>query len=530
MRTFIYLSMLSLGLNAQHHFPYTVHVEPINISDLPGLHSYAVAQYDDKWLFIGGRTDGLHARQPFNAFPETLNNTDIYVVDPQADSVWSSNLNVLPTSIREQLQTTNMNFYQDGDTLYYLGGYAYSASANNHITFPNLTSIQVSGLVNAIINGDPISPFFKQITNQNFAITGGQMGKIGNTFIVVGGHRFDGRYNPMGNPTYTQAYTNQVRRFNINNSGSQLSISNYTTNTDPVHLRRRDYNLLPQKLPGGDFGYTISAGVFQPQADLPFLYPVDINDSGYVPHTNFNQYLSHYHGAKVAMYDSAEGVNHALFFGGISQYYPDANGQLIQDNAVPFVRTISLLSRFPDGRFEEYALPDKMPELQGASSEFIFNKDLPHHWSKIVLLNDIQTDTIVLGHVFGGIHAVSRNPFSQNQTNTTSADNTLFKVYLVKDQTSSVQKIHGAHEFSVNVYPNPANDYVDITAKIPDQAKAHYFITDLQGRMIVEGNQRLRPDETLRIDLPGHLASQRLILNVVFNDRYYTTHKLDVVR
>jgi hypothetical protein len=42
-----------------------------------------------------------------------------------------------------------------------------------------------------------------------------------------------------------------------------LSISNYQTVTDAVHLHRRDYNLLPQVFPNGELGYTISSGVFK---------------------------------------------------------------------------------------------------------------------------------------------------------------------------------------------------------------------------------------------------------------------------
>ena len=116
-----------------------------------------------------------------------------------------------------------------------------------------------------------------------FAVTGGHLGKIGNTFYLIGGHRFDGRYNPMGHPTYTQTYVDGIRKFTINNSGSQLSYANYTSITDEVHLHRRDYNLLPQIFPDGTEGYTLSSGVFQPTIDLPFLYPVDITASGYQP-------------------------------------------------------------------------------------------------------------------------------------------------------------------------------------------------------------------------------------------------------
>ncbi len=85
-------------------------------------------------------------------------------------------------------------------------------------------------------------------------------------FYLVGGHLFDGKYNPMGNPTYIQEYTNQIRKFAIDNSGSQLSYHNYSAITDPVHLRRRDYNLLPQIFPNGEQGgLTVSSGGFSNQ-------------------------------------------------------------------------------------------------------------------------------------------------------------------------------------------------------------------------------------------------------------------------
>ncbi|MFT5648286.1 MAG: hypothetical protein ACI976_002985 [Aureispira sp.] len=63
------------------------------------------------------------------------------------------------------------------------------------------------------MNGTAINSYFKQITDNIFAVTGGQLGKIESTFYLVGGHRFDGRYNPMGNTTYTQTYTDKIQKF-----------------------------------------------------------------------------------------------------------------------------------------------------------------------------------------------------------------------------------------------------------------------------------------------------------------------------
>ncbi len=289
------LLAFSFNAQSQSNFNYTISLEPITVDNLPGLHSYAHAQHQGKWLIIGGRKDGLHARQPFNAFPASQNNTDFYIVDVQNNQLWSASVNSLPTGIQEQLKSTNMNFYQDGDSLYIIEGYGFSASNNNHITYPNLTAVNVSGLINAIENSQTITPYFKQINDDIFAVTGGHLKKFNGKFYLVGGHRFDGRYNPMGNPTFTQTYTNQIRMFSIDYSGTQLSYNNYSAITDAVHLRRRDYNLIPQIFPNGEEGLTISSGVFQINADLPFLYPVDITSSGHTPITSFNQYLSNYH-------------------------------------------------------------------------------------------------------------------------------------------------------------------------------------------------------------------------------------------
>ncbi|MBK6835837.1 MAG: hypothetical protein IPG89_16810 [Bacteroidetes bacterium] len=73
-------------------FNYEVKLKPLTITNLPGLHSFATAQSNGKWLVIGGRKDGLHARQPFNAFPAASNNTSIYVIDPATLQFWSATL------------------------------------------------------------------------------------------------------------------------------------------------------------------------------------------------------------------------------------------------------------------------------------------------------------------------------------------------------------------------------------------------------------------------------------------------------
>ena len=161
MKKYIFLAILFYKVGfAQSTFDYNVQITPITISTLPGLHSYAFAQYNGKWLIIGGRKDGVHARQPFNAFPNSQNNNLIYVVDIATQQTWSVSLETLATGLKEQLQATNFNFYQDGNSLYVIGGYAYSTSLDDHVTFDKLTSINVPNLIDSIINGTPITTNF----------------------------------------------------------------------------------------------------------------------------------------------------------------------------------------------------------------------------------------------------------------------------------------------------------------------------------------------------------------------------------
>jgi hypothetical protein len=526
--TFLFLCLLSMATTwAQNTFDYSLQLTPISVPNLPGLHSYSFAQHNGKWLFIGGRKDGIHARQPFNAFPQTQNNSTLYVVDIATKQVWTASVTSLPTGIKEQLQATNTNFHQDGEVLYLIGGYAFSATANDHVTFDKLTSVAVPGLIQAIVEGTSIAPYFKQIADPVFANTGGQMGKIGNEFYLIGGQRFDGRYNPMNNPTFTQTYASKIQKFTIDNSGTQLSFDNYTAVMDEVHLHRRDYNLVPQVFPNGEQGYTISSGVFQINADLPFLYPVDIKSSGYFPQTQFNQYLSNYHCGKIGLYDAVANRMHSLFFGGISQYYY-SNGTLIQDNTVPFVKTISRVTRFGDGSLMEYQMPLEMPNLKGAGAEFIPNSNLPHFENEVIKLDQIAENEFVIGHLYGGIQSPTTNAFTSNQTSATIADPTVYEVKLLRNLDLHAPTINGANPFSFTVVPNPAvNDTVRLQFNLPYIATLDYFITNLEGKILDDGEIEGISEGNNAMNFSLENAKAKVvILTFIFDNTFYASEKV----
>lgn len=508
---------------SQATFNYSITLSPIYIEGLPGLHSYAFAQSGNSWLIIGGRRDGIHARQPFNAFPSLENNTDIYVIDISTLQFWSASVNTLPTNLKEQLQSTNMNFIQVEDTLYIVGGYGYSASTDDHITFPFLTTIQITGLIDAVIDGSSIESFFKQTTNESFCVTGGELGKIENTFYLVAGQRFDGRYNPMDHPTFIQTYTNEIRKFTIDNSGPEIAFDNYSALPDPIHLRRRDYNLIPQIFPDGTSGYTISSGVFQIGADLPFLYPVDITADGYTPITSFNQYLSNYHTAHVGLYDSSANTMHTIFFGGMSRYYYE-DDVLMQDDRVPFVKTISLLSRFADGSLQEYKLETEMPAYTGSGAEFIPNYTIPYYETEIVKLNQLETDTTVIGYIFGGIKSSQLNPFTDNQTFYTSADPTIYEVKLIQSGTSSAEELNGLNPYDITVYPNPMAKEINVDFYLDHVVSIDYYITNSQGQHLQNGKitNHSAGNNTVTFQLEKNNV-QAMYITFVFEDRYFVT-------
>jgi len=93
----LFLFALPCALSGQTLFD--IRVDTASIAGLPGLHSFAAATHEGKWLFIGGRIDGMH--QKFNAFGTSSANQQIQVVDPVTGQLWQRPLSELPDTLRE---------------------------------------------------------------------------------------------------------------------------------------------------------------------------------------------------------------------------------------------------------------------------------------------------------------------------------------------------------------------------------------------------------------------------------------------
>lgn len=515
LTAFLCIILLSLSVFSQTT-PFNIYIEPMNISGLGGLQAYAFGQDNGKWLIVGGRLDGLHRRQPFAAFDIVGNNNQIIVIDPVSQQKWTAPITSLSVALQEQLSSTNMEFHQVGNYLYIIGGYGYNTASATRKTFANLTAINVPSVINAVIGGTSITSFFRQIGDAQFAVTGGHLKKIDSTFYLIGGNKFDGNYNPMGHPTYTQVYTNAIRKFNLTDDGTTLTITHLPTITDATNLHRRDYNAVPQILPNGAEGITAFSGVFQPTVDLPFLNCVNIDSTTYSVNNTFQQYYNHYHCAVLPLYSDSNNEMHNVFFGGIAQYY-DSLGVLVQDNNVPFVKTIARVTRNSSGTMAEYKLPVEMPSLLGAGAEFIPIQSVPQFSNEVLKLDDFTDDSTLVGYIYGGISSTAANIFFTNTGTQSSASSQIFKVYVIKNSTVG---IHDLNEQSVGtlkmqVFPNPSDGDFIVKFHLNKIVKTKISLYNYDGKKIEE-----RVLNNLQI---GENTFQRRIKNLDLGGTYILT-------
>jgi hypothetical protein len=410
------------------------------------------------------------------------------VIDPVSLKKWTAPLTSLPSSIQEQLSSTNMNFYQEGDYLYCIGGYGYSATAADHTTFANLTAIKVSDVINAVINGKSFSSYFRQINDPLFQVTGGHLKKIYDTYYLLGGQKFIGRYNPQGpdhGPGFVQDYTNAIRKFSITDNGTTISIRHLPSYIDTANLHRRDYNAESQILPNGQEAITMFSGVFQINNDLPYLNSVTVDSNSYAANDSFQQYYNHYHCAVLPLYSEASRQMHTVFFGGIAQYYDNA-GTLTQDNNVPFVKTIARVTRDSNGKMAEFKLPVEMPALLGAGSEFIPNTDIPHFNNEVLKLDRITEDSTLVGYIFGGISSSGANIFFTNTGLQSTASSQIFKVYITNNNLLSVHQLNAQSigTLKMLVYPNPNYGTFAVKYYLKEKCNVVIKVSDITGKII----------------------------------------------
>ncbi len=440
-------------VRSSQDLPFQIQIEQAGFSLPNGVHSGASAISNGQWLFIAGRTNGLPEVGNSNNFPLQQQNSVVYVVNPSTQEVFSRPLSDpssgLSQPLIDTLSVASPQYYQFENTLYLTGGYGVESASGQYSTKDTLTAINVSGLIHWVTapsQGESAAQYIRQITHPLFQVTGGYMGKIGNQpTLLIFGLNFSGIYLDSSNSGYTE----QVRRFRINDDGTNLSIDVLKAkpqNSNP-NFRRRDLNVVPimrsiygRLIPG----LVAFSGVFTANNGV-WTVPVEIAENGSLSMSNpfhkdtFKQGMNNYACAHLGLFSQAQKETYTLLFGGTSFGY-FANGEFQSDAELPFINQVTAIKLGKDGDYTQYLMNGSFPTilstqsnagnplLFGSGAYFMPASDLPSYENGVLKLDEIGTVPVCLGHIVGGIASSKPNT---NAITDTAASPYIFKVTMM---------------------------------------------------------------------------------------------------
>jgi hypothetical protein len=430
--------------------PFTVKVEVENFQIPGGIQSGAKAQCGSYFLFLAGRTNGLHGfDNNDDNFPIQEQNTNVIVINVCTKAVYVRSLHDSRAGLTQKqidtLSVTSPQSYQSGDTLYITGGYGVDTSTGNFSTKNTLTAINVPGLINWTIHPKcslVASQYIRQISNSIFQVTGGEMFQVGQCpTLLIFGQNFSGFYNTDSNGIYTR----QVRRFHIIDDGKCLDVKILPTTSPNPNYRRRDLNVIPiiktcksgEKIPA----FVALSGVFTLDTGI-WTVPVEISSNGTASMANpnlantFKQGANNYNSAHVELL-GCNGTMYSVVFGGLT-YALLQNGQIVTDDGIPFTNQISVIERSRNGNYSQSILPEEYPVilstqsnpgnrlLFGAGAKFITTPNTPTFSNGVLDLSKIKQSTVI-GYIVGGIQSTLPNT---NTITDSAASPYIFKVTL----------------------------------------------------------------------------------------------------
>lgn len=475
--------------------PFTVQIEPVITTPLPALHSFAFAQSGDKWLVIGGRTNGLHGLNSSSGFPPEYKNDAVTVIDTSTWAVYSADLNQLPKAIADPMRSTNMQYVQEGNYLYMVGGYGYDSLISVFVSFPTLTAIHVNDMIDAVINAQPISPTIRQVVDTNFSICGGELGKIGSDYYLMFGHKFEGRYSddPFS-PIFTQKYSDRIKKFNLTDDGTTINLSGFVYQVDTNNFHRRDLSIGPIVKPDGSLAICAYGGVFRKDSNLPFREPITLSSGGTTSISSYQQVMQQYTCALMPIYDSVTQKMYTTFFGGISLYnYNDTTSLLTRDVDVPFVDDITTMTVNSTGTIEETILPIELPALLGSNAKFVPTKNISTYANEVIRIRDLPNTKVLAGYMFGGIRA------QQGNFGSSSANDTVYRIFITPNNISVGMEEKSYSIQNIQLFPNPSIQSSTLLFNLKNAEQIKISLFDITGKEIVKiadeemqkGNQKI---------------------------------------
>lgn len=430
--------------------PFRIVIEEAGFLLPTGFHSGVVGVYNGLWVFIAGRTNGLHGFG-VDPFPPSAQNTVVYVVNPATGRVTSRDLTDPSSGLTRQqidsLSVTSPQGYQDGNTLYMSGGYGVETNSGEFNTKPVLTAIYLPGIVKWVNEpnnkNNNVAKNIQQVWNPIFQIAGGEMFKLGKLTQLVFGQNFSGVYTPASNGDYSK----QVRQFQITNPHNHLAVNIVNSRPnfqDPV-FRRRDLNIVPAILTNNNrlsYGLVAYAGVFTDTTGV-WTVPVTIHETGNpimadpASPAAFKQAMNQYVCATATLYSKKFASNYNIFFGGMS-YGFFSGGVFTTDSEIPFINQVTTVKMDKNGHFSQYIMDNEYPTIASTGSNpgntllfgsgaYFLPAQVLRYANGIISLDNIRKPTVI-GYIVGGIMSTLPNT---NVDSDSTASPYVFKVTLV---------------------------------------------------------------------------------------------------
>jgi hypothetical protein len=163
-----------------------------------------------------------------------------------------------------------------------------------------------------------------------------------------------------------------------------------------------------------------------------------------------------------------------------------------------------------------------MPALTGSSAKFFLDSAMPDLGNEIIDLSQITGDSARIGFIVGGIKSTEANPFTVNNTGVTSAQATMYEVWLVRSETGKLPILANENLFSVEVFPNPSNGEMDMKFNCPYKAGVELFITNTEGKLVMEKyyDKQKTGVKQFRYNDDAPLAKGTYFFNFIFDDKF----------
>ena len=428
--------------------PFSIEIEAAEFSLPTGLQAFAGAIYKDKWIFLAGRTNGLHAFGNIgNNFPPRYQNTSVYVVDPATGISLSRSLSDPTSNLSsdeiDALSATASQFFQKKSTLYIVGGYGINTATGQIETKSTLTGINLKKLLEWVEEGKPsFKKAIRQVSHPYLQVTGGDLFQNSDhdPFLLILGQNFAGLYRDNANGIYTQ----QIRPFWLEDDGKHLSVFPADTTTTYPDYRRRDLNVSPI-IHNDKPGYVALAGVFTLAGGV-WTVPVIIrpNGSSHEPDPSdsftFKQAMNHYNCANFGLYSKHSNDMFVVLPGGISYGY-FSGSDFLTDSEIPFINQVTTVKIDKHGTYSQFLMNGEYPYITstgsnpgnqllfGAEALFLPAKHIHTYDNGVIDLDKLDCEPITIGYIIGGVMSTLGNTESASDS---TASPYVFKVKLRK--------------------------------------------------------------------------------------------------